>query len=137
MELNEADKNALWLGKLLSNFQSLEFGLRAFLTNVEIASGSSFPLSENLYDMNEGDIVPENAFTNYDSLAQLIKKYNSHPKVVSDDLKIDSTLVVVRDAIAHGRVSLETLSSPLRLLKFDEPKNNQVKVKFSIIMTRE
>ena len=77
MELNEADKHTLRLGKLVVNFQSLEFALRAFLVNNEIASGGRFPQSVNLHNMNEGDVVPLNSFTNYDRLGQLIKKYNN------------------------------------------------------------
>jgi len=137
MKLNEADKYALNLGKLVGNIQSLEFVLRAFLINDEIASGALFAQSANLQDMNVGDIVPENAFTNYDTLGQLIRKYNSHPRIISASLDIDETLVDIRDAIAHGRVSATTPSSSLRLLKFDKPKNHQVKVTFSVLMTKE
>jgi len=125
------------LGKLVANFQSLEFALRAFLVNNEIASGGSFPQSPNLHNMNEGDIVSLNAFTNYDTLGQLIKKYNSHPRISLAGLTIDEALVYIRDAIAHGRVSAATPSSSLKLLKFDKPKNNQVKVTFSVLMTKE
>jgi len=138
MELSEADKHALRLGRLVGNFQSLEFALRAFLTNDEIAQRGSLPQSAtNMHDMNEGDIVPENALTNYDNLGQLIKKYNGHPKISSAGLTIDETLVEIRDAIAHGRVSAPTPSASLTLLKFDKPKNNQVKVTFSVLMTKE
>jgi len=137
MTLDEADKHALNLGRLVGNIQSLEFALRAFLVNDEIASGASFAQSVNLQDMNVDDIVPENAFTNYDTLGQLIRKYNSHPKIISAGLNIDETLVDVRDAISHGRVSAVTPSSSLRLLKFDKPKNHQAKVAFSVLMTNE
>jgi len=125
------------LGKLVANIQSLEFALRAFLVNYEIASGGTFHQSTNLDDMNEGDIVPENAFTNYDTLRQLIKKYNNNPKILSARLIIDETIVDIRDTIAHGRVSAATPSSSLKLLKFNEPKNNKVKVTFSVTMTKE
>jgi len=137
MELNEADKHALRLGKLVGNIQSLEFALRAFLVNNEIDLGSRFPQSANLHDMNEGDIAPLNSFTNYDNLGQLIKKYNNNPRILSAGLTIDETLVDIRDAVAHGRVSAATPSSSLKLLKFDKPKNNQVKVTFSVTMTKE
>ena len=123
------------LGKLMGNMQSLEFVLRAFLLNNEIASGVTFPQSAELYEMNVGDIVPENAFTNYDSLGKVIENYNKHPKILSAGLTIDETLVDLRDAIAHGRASAETPSSPLKLLKFDKPMNKQVKVTFSVLMT--
>ena len=133
----EQEQHPLNLGKLLVNFQSLEFALRAFLVNYEISLGVSSAQSVNLYDMNEGHVVPENAFTNYDNLAQLIKKYNNNPKIISASLTIDKTLVRIRDAIAHGRVAGLTPSPPFKLLKFDKPKNKQVKVMFSILLTKK
>ena len=131
------EEHAKNLGKLVANMQSLEFALRAFLMNNEIASGVSSPQSVNLDTMNDGDIVPENALTNYDTLKELIKKYNHNHKILSAGLMIDKTLVDVRDAIAHGRVSAPTPSASLRLLKFDKPKNHRVKVTFSVLVTKE
>jgi hypothetical protein len=137
-QLSPADKHALNLGKLVGNFQSLEFALRAFLTNDEIAQRGSVPKSAtDMHKMNEGDIVPENAFTNYDTLRQLIEKYNGTPKILSAGLTIDENLADIRDAIAHGRVSAATPSSSLQLLKFNKPKNNRVRVTFSVLMTKE
>ena len=114
----DMDKHALALGKLVGNFQSLEFALRAFLLNDEVALGKVVLHSPNLNDMNEGDVVRLNAFTDYDNLGQLIDRYNSHTKILSAGLTIDKTLVRVRDAIAHGRVSGNTPTPPLKLLKF-------------------
>jgi hypothetical protein len=131
------EEHPLNLGKLLVNFQSLEFVLRAFLVSDEIASGVSFPQSVNLDGINEGDIVPENAFTNFDTLGQLIVKYNNHPKVISAGLTIDKALVDLRDAIAHGRVAGLIPSPPMKLLKFDKPKNKKVRVTFSVLLTKE
>ena len=137
-QLSPLDKHGLNLGKLVGNFQSLEFVLRAFLTNAEIARKGPLPKSAtDIHKMNEGDIVPENAFTNYDTLGQLIEKYNGTPKILSAGLTIDETLVEIRDAIAHGRVSAEMPSSSLKLLKFNKPKNGQVRVTFSVTLTKE
>lgn len=133
----EQEKYPLNCGKLLVNFQSLEFALRAFLVNNEIASGITSSQATNLKEMNRGDIVPENAFTNWNTLKQLIEKYNSNPKILSAGLIIDKTLVDIRDAIAHGRVSAPTPSASPQLLKFSKPKDNQVKVTFSVSMTKE
>jgi len=57
------DQHASDLGKLVSNLQSLEFALRAFLVNDEIRAGRSFPQSANLNNMDIDDVVPLNAFT--------------------------------------------------------------------------
>lgn len=137
MELNEADKHALRLGKLVANFHSLEFVLRAFLLNAEGPSKSSVLQSTDLNALIEGETVPENAFTNYDTLGDLMDKYNNNPKIVSAKLTINKDLVRIRDAIAHGRVSGSTPSSTLNLLKFDKPEKGKVKVTFSILMTKE
>ena len=131
------EEHPINLGKLLVNFHGLEFALRAFLMNTEITSSGSFLQSINLYNMNEGDVVPENAFTNYDSLSQLITKYNNYPKIKSGGLTIDESLVDVRDAIAHGRIAGMKPLPPFKLLKFDKPKNKQVKVTFSALLTKE
>ena len=131
------DQHPLNLGKLLVNLQSIEFALRAFLLKIEEISGSPFTKFKDLHKLHEGDEVPENAFTNYDNLRQLIGKYNDNPKIKAAGLCIDKKLVNIRDAIAHGRVSALTPSPPFRLLKFGKPKNNRTKVKFSILLTQE
>ena len=133
----EQEQHPLNLGKLLVNFQSLEFALRAFLLKTEDISGSTFPQSKDLYELSEGDEVPENAFTNYDTLSQLIDKYNSNPKIIATGLCIDKKIADIRNVIAHGRVSGLTPSPPFRLLKFSRPKNNRTKVTFSILLTQE
>ena len=133
----EEKQHPLNLGKLLVNFQSLEFALRAFLLKTEEMAGSPFTKFKDLHELSEGDEVPENAFTNYDNLRRLIEKYNDNPKIRAAGLCIDKKLVDIRDAIAHGRVSALTPSPPFRLLKFGKPKNNRTKVKFSILLTQE
>jgi len=133
----EPEQHPLNLGKLLVNFQSLEFALRAFLLKIEDILGSPFPQSKNLHELSEGDEVPENAFTNYDTLGQLMEKYNSNPKIIAVGLHIDKNIVNIRDAITHGRVSGLTPTPPFRLLKFSRPKNNRTKVTFSILLTQE
>lgn len=133
----EEKQHPLNLGKLLVNFQSLEFVLRAFLLKIEEMSGSPLAQLKDLHDLREGDEVPENAFTNYDTLGKLIEKYNNNPKILAAGLCIDKNLVSIRDAIVHGRVSSSTPSPPFRLLKFSRPANSRTKVIFSILLTQE
>lgn len=117
------------LGKLIVNLHSLEFALRAFLWNRQ--GGSSWKFLDNL---QEGNTVSENAFTNYDTLKELIAKYNNLVTSVSSDLCVDSQLVKLRDALAHGRVASNTPQPPLRLLKFDKPSRGTVKVTHSVLV---
>ena len=131
------DQHPLNLGKLLVNLQSIEFVIRAFLLKTEELSGSPFIKFKDLNELSEGDEVPENAFTNYDNLRQLIEKYNDNPKIRAAGLCIDKNLVDIRDAISHGRVSALIPSPPFRLLIFEKPENNRTKVKFSILLTQE
>jgi len=130
-------QQASYLGMLVANLQSLEFALRAFLANDEILSGRQPSQSLNLDALSVGDIAPLNALTNYDTLSELVREYNNHPKISSANLTIDETLVDIRDAIAHGRVSSPTPSARFKLLRFSKPKrnDNQVKVVFSATMT--
>ena len=63
--------HAKWMGSLIVNLQSLELALRGFLYNCEMGwtrqRGSRF-----IDDMAEGQQLEENAFTNYDTLRELI-----------------------------------------------------------------
>jgi len=133
------EQHPLNLGKLLVNFQSLEFVLRAFTwenekgTRQDVSSHTELKLNK----LEEGDRVAENAFTNYDSLNVLIDKYNQNPKILSTGLTIDKSVVDIRDAIAHGRVFGDTPHPPMTLLKFSKPMNECVKVTFSVQLTQE
>lgn len=120
---------ALLLGKIVSNLQSLEFSLRAFLTNNEVAKGKSFNI--DLAKLKVGDQVSVNAFTNYDSLRQCIRKYNGIVARTDPSLCVDETVVDLRDAIAHGRASAPSPTDQLGLLKFDKPNAGSVTVVFA------
>ena len=131
------------VGKLIANLQSLEFLLRAFLATIyDTDSNGLIPgMPKNMYDLQVGDMVPINYLTNYYHLGQIIDKYNEYlkPKDVSFLIDRDS-IVGLRDALAHGRVSGVSPHPPLRIIKFDKPdKQNigQVKVVFSDTMDKE
>jgi hypothetical protein len=117
------------VGKLIVNLHSLEFALRAFLWNRE--GGSSWAFLESL---REGNRVQENAFTNYDTLRQLIAKYNGFVSSPFPDLQVDPSLADLRDALAHGRLASNRPSPPLRLLKFGRPTGSCVSVTYSIVV---
>jgi hypothetical protein len=126
------------MGTLIVNLQSLEFALRGFLYNCEIGwankSGADF-----LGNIEEGQQLEENAFTNYDTLAKLIEKYNSSIRSRDPSLEVDSNIVRIRDALAHGRIASDSPdpSEPNKLVKYDRPKDGYVRVTDCCTLTKE
>ena len=127
MELHEYSNE---LGRLVANLQSLEFILRAFLQKLSTAKPMGIPKGMDIYSYPVGTELPENEFTSYDSLGQLIDKYNAEMKVCGLSA-IDRTLVEIRDALAHGRISSASLSENTRLIKYSNPVNGKVRVVFN------
>lgn len=58
-------------------------------------------------------------------------------EAIAKKLRVDESIVGLRDALAHGRVFSYEPSPPSVLLKFSKPKNGYVKVEFSALMTRD
>lgn len=130
------DEHAKHLGGLVGNFHSLEFILRAFLQTLPNARPIGVPHGTDLYTFPVGAQVPENELTSYDSLGQLIQRFNSEMQHRGLPI-MDVSLVDVRDALAHGRVSAKTITDNLRLLKFDKPANGTVRVTFNEQLTEQ
>jgi len=124
------------LGKLVANFQSLEFILRAFLQELPAAPPMGVPYGTDIYSFPVGTTLPVNHLTSYDSLRKLIRKFNT--EVGGRHLaQIDETLADVRDALAHGRVSAASPDANLRLLKYDRPNHGMTRVNFNQVLTME
>lgn len=130
------DEHARHLGGLVGNFQSLEFILRAFLQTLPNARPIGVPHGTDLYSFPVGTDLPENELTSYDSLGQLIDKFNAEMKKRGLTI-IDKSLIDVRDALAHGRVSASSVTDTLRLLKFSKPVNGRVRVTFNEQLTEQ
>ena len=92
------------------------------------------PPGTDIYSFPVGAELPENELTSYDSLGLLITKYNTEMEKRGLP-KIDSTLLEIRDAVAHGRISGSSKQGPLRLLKFSKPQNGRVRVTFNEELT--
>jgi hypothetical protein len=116
------------LGGLISNLLSLEMGIRAALGNLVPRprdSSQSFFLAPVGTEFSESDV------TSYESLGQLIDRYNSQMRRHGKK-EIDETIVDLRDALAHGRLlGSEPNVSSLRLIKFSKPKRGRVRVEFN------
>ena len=123
------DGNAylLGLGKIVSNLQSLEVCLRVFLCD---ANGQTFKFPK------PGDnSLPDSYLTNYDSLGKLVGDYNAMLDVGDKVFEVDSQVVHIRDALAHGRLMSPGELFPLTLFRFDRPANGSAGIRFIVELT--
>lgn len=134
----DRDAYARGLGAILGNLQSLEYAIRAFLLDCEPREVLDGFASEEYV---VGNFVSLNPFTNYDTLLQLIRKYNAKVEPSYPDFCIDESVSDLRDALAHGRVAALQPSFPFILVKFNNPRHNEtgdkVKVTHNELITRE
>jgi hypothetical protein len=131
------DEHCKQLGGLLGNLQSLECCLRIFLHHLPDARPLGVPFGTDIYTLPVGSDLPENELTSYESLGELIARYNREVLAHRAREQIDPALVIVRDALAHGRVSTNEENQPMRLLKFDRPRAGRVRITFNEEMTMD
>lgn len=127
------------LGKVIGNLHSLEVMLRLFLHNVDLERYGSPPPKVSLDNIEVDEFVQESYFVNYDSLGDLVKKYND---IVTSremsELRVDENIIKLRDAFAHGRVLGSQPSPPFTLYKFGKPSGeHQVKVERITNLSKE
>jgi hypothetical protein len=112
------------IGMLAWQLWSLEWSLRCVLLCVE-AGGNDPTVREAIarfYGVGSGETLPINALTSYESLGELIERYNR-----SAPLPIDPSIVRLRDLLAHGRTCAQNDAVPhFSLIKFSRPKNGKV-----------
>jgi hypothetical protein len=133
------DRYALLVGKLVINLQSLEFLLRAFLQAQPGAEPIGLPQGQNILSTPVGSIVNLCPTTNWDTLGELIKKYNAIAEAKSLP-KLDPTLVDIRDALAHGRIATLEFGKPTRLIKYSKPlkpHKTTVQVTFNALLDED
>jgi hypothetical protein len=93
------EHHCIGLGKLWGDLQGLEVTLRIFLTQTNPS---------------------KNYITNRDTFGTLVEKYNS--RLSKDERSLysaDTSVVDIRNALAHGLVSGRTMGFPLTLLHKD------------------
>ena len=128
-----ADQHCLCLGSLVTNFHSLEFVIRVFLNRLPTAAPIGLPFGTDIRTLPVGTELDVSDITDYRTLGALIGCYNKEASLRSLGEPIDETLVTIRDAIAHGRVSYKD-EMPMSLLKFSKPANGKVKIDFNQIL---
>ncbi len=67
-------------------------------------------------------------------LVLLVDKYNLVVKNSNPNFVIDTSVVVIRDALAHGRIAGQAPSFPLSLLKFGKPNKKMVQILTKAVM---
>ncbi|MBN2590552.1 MAG: hypothetical protein JXA96_11880 [Sedimentisphaerales bacterium] len=125
------------LGTLVSNLQSLEFFLRVYLQQMPDSKPFGIPKGKDIYQYPVGSELPLNDITSYDTLNDLIRKHNKYAVKQGEEI-VDESIVDLRDALAHGRVSASSPNSSLRLLKFSRPNRtnkDKVLVKFNEVLS--
>ena len=92
------DDHCIGVGKLWGNLQRLEVTLRLFLTEANPS---------------------ENHITNRDTFGTLVKKYNGQLSKDEQSYSVDTSVVDIRNALAHGLVRGRMKGFPLTLLHKD------------------
>lgn len=131
-----ATDHVMRLGKIIGNLQSLETMLRMFLDRVFTSTSPRLPAGKTYFGLQPGEQVPENAFTNFDTLGQLVAKFNAVVAQRDQGLTIDESVVALRDLLAHGRIAADSPDEArLTILKFAKPERGTVRVTECAMMT--
>jgi hypothetical protein len=117
------------VGAIITNLQALETVLRYHSMGPK-ARDVQFPTAGAL------DAV-ENDLTSYVSLGKLVKRFNTSLKPDEQRFKVDSQVIVIRDAFAHGRLVTTEEKLPFQLWKFGKPENGRVPIEFYKELTVE
>lgn len=129
-----ADELSKWypnqVGKLITHLHAVEYALRGRLSYHDAKVDGRPAADLRLRDVQVGDRLAVNS-TSYESLRQLIEKYNSSLPTEDADLELDPTIAELRDAFAHGRIVPLEDEKTIRLVKFGRPQDGQVTVEFA------
>lgn len=123
------------LGSLWTNLHSLETALRIFLCTIEGVPD----LQGRLYGIHSvpvGTRVADDAFTRHTQLEHLIAAFNAMMVKIGREC-IDTEIVVLRHALAHGRVTAVSEADDIRLINFKKVSGGHVVVEYTAVMTPE
>ncbi len=126
----DLEEHARLLGRIIGNLQSLELLLRAYLYAMGDPPHTPLHAGKSFDSLAVGDTVGVNALTDFSSLGELIERYNTRIQTTHPHLVVDDSIVDLRDALAHGRVSAPDPTNDLSLLKFSKPSGGTTRVTF-------
>jgi hypothetical protein len=119
------------VGNIVTNLQALESVLRGFLVE-RYGQCTRFPML--------GDkIACRSYLTAWISLGDLVNDYHRDLKENEKQFSIDPAVVLVRDALAHGRLIVRGANPqpPFELWKFGRVQDGKVVVDFSETLTED
>lgn len=122
------DQHYLGVGKVLAHLLSLEFVLRLFLCD---AAGQRPNLPE------PGDVeVSKTWLTDFKPLRHAVHAYNAQlTEIEKPKFTVDSTVITLRNALAHGRIASKSPRPPFTLFKFGQSTNGCVPIEIRVEMT--
>jgi hypothetical protein len=131
----DANSHARYLGRLIANLHSLVVALRVAIA----ARDTRLAVTRWRFDkLTPGEHVPADAFSLYEGLKATIARYN---RLVNAGSRLDpGALVLLRDAVAHGRVLAADIGPavPFRLVKFGKKaRDGTYPVEFAATMTAQ
>jgi hypothetical protein len=113
------DEHLTGWGKVAGNLLTVEHVMRIFLCE---ANGEKLEYPAP----GQADVAVSH-LTNRDSLGDVIREFNDQLHSAEANFKVDTSIVQIRDALAHGR--LATLAgSPVTLYKFGHEQSGRVPV---------
>ena len=121
------------LGALVADRLSLEFALRCFLAH----QNRDHEAEVDLFQCAPGARVPVNSLTNWDTLGELVDKFNKAMEERNLSLRVDRGIVDIRDMIGHGRVAGKQPRPPFTLWKLERPCGGQVLVQACEVLDGE
>jgi hypothetical protein len=130
---NPPDLYPKMLGQLVANIATLELSLRVVIYLHEVPVEQRQPVAKRLTSLRAGDTLEVSSLTSWDSLGELIAKYNLHNPGAS----IPEDIKDLRDAFAHGRILADNPTSDLKLVRFSRPKGGSVTVELAQEMSIE
>jgi len=124
----KAEDHTQWVGAIVTNLAALETVLRRYLVAAR-SQNAPFP--------KPGDRDAKKSYlTGYFFLNELIKKYHNTLTDQEAKFRVDTRVVGIRDAFAHGRMVTET-GLPFHLWKFGRASKGRVPVEFSKELTTD
>ncbi|CAM2340116.1 hypothetical protein [Burkholderia vietnamiensis] len=127
----QASANAFYrdMGALFMNLAGLEAAIRLFLS-WQVAG-------EGQWLADAGDTVPKGPLTDYRSLGGVIADFNEIAAREGLDIRIDPSIVDLRDALAHGRIMMHPDEQFPRLVKFGRPAEGRVPIEINQLLTSD